>query len=292
MNTVHHLLNPSGPYATWVKTLTEGTTRMAPWTWISREHPRHTETVLDWALKESVSRLVVWGGDGTFHRVVRGLRERGALDRMELALVPAGTCNDLARRLQLSKYFWRRWEAPSPQGRLAHLALGRLACTDEHGNVTEEIFVNNAGFGRPRTSFERKDSVWGVLKSFQPVPFLARWDGRESRGSCFMALACNAPYFSGGLHFEKDVSPEKGELNVYFVPVSSKAGLAARLVLGRLGRPLPFQAREKAQTSRITIETEVPVWPQADGEPPPDRGAKRVVFETLPERVRVWCPDR
>lgn len=42
-------------------------------------------------------RLVLAGGDGTLHLVLNQLYERGDLDRAEIALVPLGTGNDLAR---------------------------------------------------------------------------------------------------------------------------------------------------------------------------------------------------
>ena len=127
MAGVFHLMNPSLRQAPWVTALTTFGRDLSQWALIDRQNPHHTETLLDWALKANIGRLVVWGGDGTFHRVVRGLWQRDALDRVELALVPAGTCNDLARYYGLAKESWGRWEASAPQGRLAALSLGRVA---------------------------------------------------------------------------------------------------------------------------------------------------------------------
>src|SRR6185369_3554670 len=101
-----------------------------------------------------------WGGDGSFHRVVRRVWQQKALDRVELALIPSGTCNDLTRRMNLSKYFWRRWEADEPEvSRLAKFSLYEIswdavpqAGTTPSGEArtrVSDIFINNAGFGRP-----------------------------------------------------------------------------------------------------------------------------------------------
>jgi diacylglycerol kinase family enzyme len=300
---VFHLLNPSGAAASFARAALDGATSPAPWARVSHEHPAHTETLVDWALQEGVRRLVVWGGDGTFHRVVGALWKRRALDRLELALVPAGTCNDLARRLDLSKYYWRRWESPSPEGTLASLTLARLRWDGPGGVSGEDVFVNNAGFGRPRDSYLRKDGPWGVLRSFRAVRTTVRWPagrpqaiGRASPeagrldGLYYMMLVCSGPYFSGGLHFESAPSPEDGRLRAYLVPASSKTRLALRLLRGRAGFPLMDSKVTRLESERFEVETDAPVWPQADGEAPPESGTSRMVFETLPERVRLWRP--
>lgn len=285
MTSVFHILNPSARSADWAKRVMENAEGAAPWALVARSHPQHTETLLDWAVREDVGRIVVWGGDGTFHRVVCGLRERKALDRIELALVPAGTCNDLARRFRLSRDFWRRWEKPVPPGRLASLVIARVKW-----GGGEDIFVNNAGFGRPRDSFERKDGPLGVLRAFRPLRLSAEWPGGTIRAVSYMLLACSGPYFSGGLHFEKNVSPEEGTLRVYFVPARPKLRFALKLLWGRLGFPLLDGKMTVITAPRLAVETDRPVWPQADGEPPPAGGVNRVEFEVLPERARLWVP--
>jgi diacylglycerol kinase family enzyme len=290
MAHVFHLLNPSLPNVPWVKATAGQNGSLGHWAFVAREHPHHTETLVDWCLKEKVGRLVVWGGDGTLHRVVRALWQRDALARVELALVPVGTCNDLARRLGLARDCWRRWEAEVPQGRLASLALGhaRWKATPQSETLGEDIFINNAGFGRPRASFERGDGPLRVLQSFRPIRLTARWADGEMRGLYYMALACLSPYFSKGLHFEKNINPEDGVLRTYFVPARSKLRLGFRLLRGRMGYPLFDSKASKISATVLSLETNTPVWPQADGEPPPKRGVRHVEFRVLPERVRLW----
>ena len=59
-----------------------------------------TPEELDAALSRAGRRrVVVAGGDGSLHLVVSRLRALGELDRADLALVPLGTGNDLARAL-------------------------------------------------------------------------------------------------------------------------------------------------------------------------------------------------
>jgi diacylglycerol kinase family enzyme len=291
MPSVFHLMNPSLRQTPWVSALTTFGRDLSQWALVTRQHPQHTETLLDWALKVNISRIVIWGGDGTLHRVVQGLWKRRALDKIELALVPAGTCNDLARYYGLSKECWGRWEAVSPQGRLARLSLAHMSwkssarAPEAEG---EDVFINNAGFGRPRASFERKAPPWRVLLSMNPVAVTARWDEGSLEGRYYFSLAALAPYFSGGLFFESDVSPEEGLLRFYFVPARNKVRLGVRLLRGRFGRPLFDTKITKLTTRRLTIETDIPVWPQSDGEPPPASPARHIEFRVLPEKVKLW----
>jgi diacylglycerol kinase family enzyme len=106
-----------------------------------------------------------------------------------------------------------------------------------------------------------------------------------------MGLACNAPYFSGGLHFEKHVRAEEGKLQIYFVPARSKIRLALKLFLGRLGMPLADGKMTKLSVPHMTVETDVPVWPQADGEPPATEGVRHFEFQRLPKSFRLWIPQ-
>ena len=291
MPGVFHLMNPSLRQTPWVSALTTFGRDLSQWALVTRQHPQHTETLLDWAIKVNISRLVIWGGDGTLHRVVRGLWKRGALDKIELALVPAGTCNDLARYYGLSKECWGRWEAAAPQGRLALLTLAHMAWkSSARAPVAEgeDVFINNAGFGRPRPSFERKDPPWRVLFSMDPIGVTARWEAGRLEGRYYFSLAALAPYFSGGLFFEPGISPEDGVIRFYLVPARNKMRLAARLLRGRLGRSLFDNKITKLTTSHLSIETDVPVWPQADGEPPPAKAARAVEFRVLPEKVKLW----
>lgn len=48
-----------------------------------------------------VDHLIVIGGDGTLHEVVNGLMKIPREERPIIGLVPAGTCNDFARALEL-----------------------------------------------------------------------------------------------------------------------------------------------------------------------------------------------
>jgi diacylglycerol kinase family enzyme len=281
-----HILHPSRRRLREVRGIVEARHLTAPYAWVASEHPDHTETLVQWALDEGVRRLVVWGGDGTLHRVVQALWERCALERMELALVPAGTCNDLARRMGLRFEEWPSWQAEEPQGRRAAMSLGLLTV----GGRTS-VFANNAGFGRPKVSFDRRDPAWRTLFTFSPHAAAIRWEAGELRGVYYMALFCLGPYFSGGLHFAPEPSPEAGEIRTFLIPARSKVRLGARLLGGRLGRPLADSKITAFSAGHLSVRTEDFVWPQVDGEPPSEKGTTAMNVSLSPVRWTLWTPD-
>lgn len=283
---IFHLLNPSSRMRPAVDAVVEARHLSAPWARVAKEHPDHTETLVQWALDGGFERIVVWGGDGTLHRVVKALWERKALQKIELALVPAGTCNDLARRMRLRFEEWPSWQGEEPEGRRAEMSLGRVVTGDR-----TEVFINNAGFGRPKASFDRRDPPWRTILSFAPIPLSARWQAGELRGIYYMGLFCLAPYFSGGLHFEPEPSPERGDIRTYLVPARSKPRLAARLLMGRFGHPLADTKITAFSAESFTLRTDAPVWPQVDGEPPPAEGVTQMEVSVVPQKWTLWVPS-
>ena len=104
-----------------------------------------------------------------------------------------------------------------------------------------------------------------------------------------MGLICNAPYFSRGLHFSRNVNPRDGLLDIYLIPKISKWKLFPVLALGRLGRATRLKRLLTLRVARLELETAVDIWPQADGEPP-SSASRRVTFAVSPEKAMIVSP--
>src|ERR1700733_3034668 len=70
---------------------------------VDRTLPNSTDRLIDQALDEDCARMVVVGGDGSLHRSINLLSRKKKLTSMELAVVPAGTCNDFGRFIGLRR---------------------------------------------------------------------------------------------------------------------------------------------------------------------------------------------
>jgi diacylglycerol kinase (ATP) len=247
---------------------------------VDRALPNSSAGLLDQALEEGCSRIVVVGGDGSFHKTLNILSQKKRLSSVELAIVPAGTCNDFARFMGLRR---RRIE------NAFRLACSGTAQATDLGLMDSGLFLNNAGLGRrPAASRKRWQSLQ-ALRSFRPTTLRARWDKGAIEGTFYMALVCNAPFFSGGLHFSKAVSVRDGLLDVFLLPAIPKWKILPVLALGRLGRAARFKRLLTLRVPRLDVETDTDVWPQADGEPPA-QAVRRVSFSVSPEKAMIVAP--
>jgi diacylglycerol kinase family enzyme len=248
---------------------------------VDRLVPDSMERLLTQALDHGCARLVALGGDGTYNRLIRWLAAKHQLATMEVGLVPGGTCNDFVR----ARRFPRRLSGA------LRLACGGPAVETDVGELNGELFLNNAGFGRRLGSApRRKLNAFRTLRQFEPVPLRAAWDQGRLAGSFYMGLVCNSPFFSKGLYFSKDVKIDDGLLDIFLVPKMPKAKLAAKLLLGRLGRPLGGRQFVTLRLKQLVIESERDLWPQVDGEPASAEPVRQLRFNVSPFKALIVRP--
>ncbi|HVO32589.1 MAG TPA: diacylglycerol kinase family protein, partial [Elusimicrobiota bacterium] len=201
--------------------------------------------------------------------------------RFEVAIVPAGTCNDFARGLGLVH---RRLDAA-----LGHACTGRARLTDL-GAMDDLLFLNNAGFGRRPHPAGRRMRPWRTLRHFQPTRLRAEWPKGSIDGDFYMVLVCNAPFFSGGLYFSRNSRLNDGYLDAYLVPRIPKWKLVPLLMIGRLGRPVRSRQMINLKVRELRVEAGSDLWPQADGEPAAG-ATRRVHFRVAAEQLRLIVPE-
>jgi YegS/Rv2252/BmrU family lipid kinase len=225
-------------------------------------------------LAGEVDVLLVFGGDGTVHEVANGLPLGG--DGPLVALLPAGTGNDLARAIGVP---------PDPVAAAAELAqagprtLDLLDCGDRR--AANGI---NAGFAAAATDvLSRRVKralgpaayvVGGVWAGLDPPTWPARVevDGRVVEGEALAVVVGNGGSFGGGRWLIPDADLGDGLLDVLVVPASaSKAKLARHLAKdGRLPGDLP-----RLRGPSATVVTDMPC--RLDGEPLPTPGSVAVI---------------
>jgi diacylglycerol kinase family enzyme len=215
-------------------------------------------------------RVVVAGGDGSLHVVVQRLWDRGELGSADLALVPLGTGNDLARALGV----------PLEPLEAARLALsgtprpldlvvddeGGIAVNAVHLGVGAEAAAAAARF-KPRLG-PLAYPLGAVTAGFraQGTRLRVEVDGRVvTEGRTLMVGIANGPGIGGGTPLHPDAEPDDGLLDVMVSTATgwvSRVGFGAALKAGdHLSSPHVTSAR-----GRSVAVTGGPVEVNRDGE--------------------------
>jgi len=243
---------------------------------------------LDGVLHRAASRrIVVAGGDGSLHAVVRALHRRRELSGRVLALLPLGTGNDFARGVGL----------PLEPEEAAEIVLaGAPRPVDLLVDEVGEVVVNNVHAGAGAVASRQGARVKSVLGKVglgrlgYPVgaaitainpPALrlrVRVDGgvvNDLDEPVLMVALGNGSSVGGGAGLNPDADPESGLIDVV---VSRAVGPLARLQYAvRLGRGEHQQADDVVHVRgrEVSISGEE-FWCSADGE----------IYG--PERQRTW----
>jgi len=170
--------------------------------------------------------LVVAGGDGTLNEAVNGLGEAGFPEGVTLALLPAGTGNDLARTLAVPG---------DPGGAWAVIRAGRTRTLDAariRSGAGERFFLNAAIGGAGAEVSEAADEGglkgrWGGLaylraslgaaRNFRAHDVELTLDGARHRLRALSVAVGNCRYAGGGRLAAPRANPEDGLLDVVVV---------------------------------------------------------------------------
>lgn len=163
------------------------------------------------------------GGDGTVHRVAKGLwRASRAGAHAALGILPAGTMNNVAAALGIPE------DADAALDSLAaSLRLGHFRPLDL-GRIGDLIFVEEAGFGILSDlvgigeSVKQNDlavpaaalQIGRMIAAYTPAPLTLTLDGRRRRFNALHVLICNAPVIAMRMNVAPDASMDDGLLDV------------------------------------------------------------------------------
>jgi diacylglycerol kinase (ATP) len=200
------------------------------------------------AVVSRVDRVVVAGGDGSIAPVAAAAGAAG----IPVAVVPAGTANDFARRMNLPEELPEACRLAAGGTRLREIELGWLN--------RERPFVNVASAGLPAPAAQRASSWKRLLGPLayaagavaagitaKPLTCLVDCDGRELlAGDAWQVTVAASGAFGAGTVLE-DTDPTDGKLDVIGIEAGPRlglVGLAYRLRSGGVAdHPRAFQTR-------------------------------------------------
>jgi YegS/Rv2252/BmrU family lipid kinase len=241
-------------------------------------------------LAAGVERLLVWGGDGTVRRCIDTVVGEDA--KAEVAILPAGTANHLARAAGV----------PDDLEGALDVALNGFPRLIDVGLVNGQVFAVMAGTGfdalmirdaadTAKARFGRLSYVWSGARhlNHSAIDIKVSVDGTQwfsGRASC--VLIGNVGRIIGGIDVFPDARLDDGLLDVGVVTANRRrdwARVGIRAVLGRIDAS-PFVQMTAATSVRIKLDHEMP-WELDGGDQP---AAKRFDVSVLPGRIPIMVP--
>jgi diacylglycerol kinase (ATP) len=286
------ICNPASGGGTWEPDLLREELSGFELDWVETEGPEDaTEAAKEW----HDGLLIVAGGDGTVNDVINGLGKAGFPEGVTLALLPAGTGNDLAAALAIPEDPDEAEEVIR-QNRVRTLDVARVRSE----GIGERFFINVAtgGIGAEisEANYEKLKSRWGKLSYFRASLEVAHdfdvkevtlyLDGEERKVRAVNVAIGNCRYAGGGWPAAPKANPEDGLLDIVVIEdIGLKELLALAPAALARSNYLDKEGVFFARAREVRVETQPPGLEfTVDGEV---IGNEPVEFAVIPRALKV-----
>ena len=261
------------------------------------ERQGHLGTLARDAALGGASLLVVVGGDGSVNEVANGIHD---LPDVEIAVIARGTGWDFVRTYGIPHALDGAIDV-ALTGTARTIDLGRVRYRAWDGTEAESYFANVASAGMSGAIAKRANETTKVLGG--KVSYLAatlavfsRWQNSEVRlsvddeirgGRMHDVVVANGRSFGGGMKICPEAEPDDGLFDVLTIGDLTKRDLLTTLPKTFWGKHLPHPKAELLRGSTVTVDADVPLPIELDGEQP---GTTPTRFEIAPGALRVRVP--
>ncbi|MEE2947326.1 MAG: diacylglycerol kinase family protein [Verrucomicrobiota bacterium] len=245
--------------------------------------------------------IAALGGDGTVNEVADGLMDVEPSERPALAVLPAGTGNDVAQTFGLAKF----------ETAIDALAIGGTRTLDviraqfmRDGNTATRhalLFVA-AGFAAevirktgPQVKrllgrrFSYSAGLFRALTGFRAPEFSVRWDDGKRSGRMFQVCAGNTEFAGGGvMRISPGARPDDGLLNISLVDALGRLQIVRRFPSILNGRYVEDERVDYFTAKRLEMDAVPTAEIQADGD---IIGTTPATIELLPNALRLVTPE-
>jgi diacylglycerol kinase (ATP) len=252
------------------------------------------------AAAEGYDILAAIGGDGTVGEVMTGVMSQPE-PHPRIAIIPAGTGNDIARNLGILSFEDAVDALHGDHSRSVDLI--RIECQVEGSTAHRYAFLTaNAGFSANTMIRPWMKRILGPAGAYYLATILqivtyraphiaARWEEHEYSGEAWMVIVANVERTSGGsMCLAPGAQFDDGELNVSIIPFQSKLReVATMLPKVASGGHIEEPSVMYFPTKGIAVESDPPVVIDIDGD---IFGMTPATFAVCPRAVQVLCPER
>lgn len=248
---------------------------------------------------DGYERVVAMGGDGTTDEVANGLLLAAEEGRTAvLGVIPVGSGNDFAYAVSIPS---------SLEAACQRLAEGQVRTVDVIQVTVDgkpRIFDNSVGIGYDADVLLETHKIkrlrgflmylWAVFRvlatdSKWPYPMRITVDGQPlPHQAVTLITVANGPRAGGGFHLTPDAEPDDGLLDVCVADQLGRLGILQLLPHTMKGTHKGKKAVTMLQGRHVLIEGEQGLPGHVDGEVLCIQG-RRIEFEILPGRLKVWC---
>jgi YegS/Rv2252/BmrU family lipid kinase len=218
------------------------------------------------AVRDGVERLLVAGGDGTFHHVAQGL----VASDCALGVIPLGRGNDFAGVLAVPSDLKEAFQW-AQKGTIRKIDVGR---------VNDRYFTGYCGVGFDSEAAQYADEapaifsgplayVYSVLRtlfSFRPPVMTVQHGDGEFHGRAMFAVACNISRFGGGMRIAPAALFDDGALDLVIAKELGKIEILRVFPKVYTGEHVSHPAVEITRTPTATVEVDRALTIACDGE--------------------------
>jgi len=249
-----------------------------------------TEKIMN--LRDEYELVVCSGGDGTLDEVVTGMMQREK--KPPIGYIPAGTCNDFARSLEI----------PSDMSKAAEIAVTGKEFTFDVGSFNENHFIYIAAFGIfTDVSYSTKQEYKNALG--QMAYILEGMKSLYNIKSYYMRITSDEMCFEGDFLFGmitnsksvggfksvigQNVVFDDGVYEVTFIRRPKNPAELQEILTAFVTKEINNKYMYSFRSSRIEVEAREPVPWTLDGEFGGEH--ERVVISNNPRAIGIRIPE-
>jgi diacylglycerol kinase (ATP) len=230
-------------------------------------------TIVQQAVSAGAEQIVAAGGDGTISTIVDALQSQDA--EVQLALLPMGTGNDLARTLAIPRTIDEALQVLEA-GRTARIDLFHLEAADASRYGINASAGGFSGQVDEALTGEVK-ATWGPLAflvgAAQVLPDLQQYethvafdDGPRERVDAFNIVIANGRTAAGGRRVAPTANPCDGRLDVVIVRWGAPSELAEVGTRLMAGNYLESERVMHRRVRSVKVTSTPGMWFNVDGE--------------------------
>lgn len=253
---------------------------------VESESPEHAiETIRKQC--DEIDLVIVAGGDGTISQLAETIHT----EAVDMAILPLGTANDLARSLNINQ---------DPVAACDDILHGKRKRIDL-GTVNEHIFFNVAHIGLGVEITHELDpelkKKWGVLSYLHAFIRCLRKkdtfkvemtiDGKKLKMRAMHIAVGNGRFYGGGNVIDQTCYIDDGRLSVYILKPQSIWQLLGTMPFLRTGTQKFTQNTFTCRCESIALKTKKSMQVHADGESVTSTPAR---FGLIRSAISVYCP--